>query len=37
MLARPLRHLTSATKKFIMKHDYDDAIPVSNTGTHLND
>ena len=37
MLPRPLRHLTSATKKFIMKHDYDDAIPVSNTGTHLND
>ena len=34
--ARNHRHLTPTTEKFNIKHDYDNAIPVSNTSTHPN-
>ena len=36
ILARNHHHLIPATKKFNIKHDYDNAIPVSNTSTHPN-
>ena len=33
ILARNRRHLISTTEKFNIKHDYDNAVPVSNTFT----
>ena len=36
ILARNRRHLIPTTEKFNIKHDYDNATPVSNTSTHLN-
>ena len=36
ILARNRRHLIPTTEKFNIKHDYDNAIPVSNTSTHAN-
>ena len=35
-LARNHRHLIPTTEKFNIKHNYDNAIPVSNTSTHSN-
>ena len=34
LLTRNRRHLLVTTEKFNVKHDYDNAIPVSNTSTH---
>ena len=34
ILARNCRYLIPTTKKFNIRHDYDNAIPVSNTSTH---
>ena len=36
ILARNRRHLIPTTEKFNIKHDCDNAIPVSNTSTHPN-
>ena len=36
IVARNCRHLKTTTKKFNIKHDYDNAISVSNTSTHPN-
>ena len=36
ILARNRHHLISRTRKFNIKHDYDNAIPLSNTFTHPN-
>ena len=36
ILARNRRHLIPTTENFNIKHDYDNAIPVSNTSTHPN-
>ena len=36
ILARNRCHLIPTTKKFNIKHDYNNAIPVSNTSTHPN-
>ena len=36
ILARNRRRLIPTTKKFNIKKDYDNAIPVSNTSTHPN-
>ena len=33
---RNRRHLLPTIKKFNIKHDYDNVIPVSNTSTHPN-
>ena len=35
-LTRNRRHLLPTTEKFNIKHDYDNAKPVSNTSTHPN-
>ena len=34
--ARSRHHPTRTTKKFNIKHDYDNAIPVGNPSTHAN-
>ena len=36
ILARNRRHLIPRTKEFNITHDYNNAIPVSNTSTHSN-
>ena len=36
ILGRNRCHLIPTTKKFNIKHYYDNAIPVSNTSTHPN-
>ena len=36
ILARNRRHLIPATEKFNIKHDYDNALAVSNRSTHPN-
>ena len=35
ILARHHRHLIPTNEKFNIKHDYNNAIPASNTSTHL--
>ena len=36
LLTRNSHHLIPTTEKFNIKHDYNNAIPVSNTSTHSN-
>ena len=36
ILAKNRRPLMITTERFNIKHNYDNAIPISNTSTHLN-